>query len=93
MPKRQWTAEEKMQIILAGLIPEANIAAICREYQISQSQFYRWRDTFLKGGKAALQNGPSSREQELERKLREAQAKIGEQAMQIDILKKRPTGS
>lgn len=36
-----------------------------------------------------MQNGPSSREQELERKLREAQAKIGEQAMQIDILKKK----
>lgn len=53
MPKRQWTAEEKMQIVLAGLMPEANIAAICREHQISQSQFYRWRDAFLKGGKAA----------------------------------------
>ncbi|MEW6226590.1 MAG: transposase [Bacillota bacterium] len=68
-PKRQWTAEEKMQIVLAGLMPEANIAAICREHQISRSQFYRWRDAFLKGGRAALQNGPSSREQELERKL------------------------
>lgn len=92
MPKRQWTAEEKMQIVLAGLMPEVNIAAICREHQISQSLFYRWRDAFLKGGKAALQNGPSSRRQELECKLRDAQAKIGEQAMQIDILKKRPTG-
>jgi transposase-like protein len=81
-----------MQIVLAGLMTEANIAAICREQQISQSQFYRWRDAFLKGGKAALQNGPSSREQELERKLRGTWAKIGEQAMQIDILKKRPTG-
>jgi transposase-like protein len=37
MPKRQWTAEEKMQIVLAGLMPEANIAAICREHQIPQS--------------------------------------------------------
>jgi transposase-like protein len=31
MPKRQWTAEQKMQIVLAGLIPEANIAAQARE--------------------------------------------------------------
>ncbi|MFZ5626935.1 MAG: transposase [Bacillota bacterium] len=89
MPKHRWTVEEKLQIVLAGLMPEANIAAICREHQLSQSLFYRWRDAFLKGGTAALQNGPSTREQELEKKLREAQAKIGEQALQIDILKKK----
>ncbi len=41
MPKRRWTAEQKMQIVLAGLLPEANIAVQAREHQISQSQFYR----------------------------------------------------
>ncbi|MEW6448638.1 MAG: transposase [Bacillota bacterium] len=84
MPKRRWTAEEKMQIVLAGLMPEASIAAIRREHKVSQSQFYppsgslsAGRGAFLKGGKAALQNGPSGREQELERKLREAQVPSG----------------
>ena len=28
MPKRQWTAEQKMQIVLAGLLPEAKVVAI-----------------------------------------------------------------
>ncbi len=94
MPQRKWSGDEKLAIVLEGLTPGANISEICRRHQVAATMYYRWRDAFLAGGKAALTgNGPSQREKKLEAELRAAQAKIGEQTMEIDILKKRRTGA
>jgi transposase len=90
MPRRKWTANEKMEIVIEGMAPGACIAEICRKHKIAQPQFYQWREAFLSGGLAGLTTGgASSREKELEEQLRDAQAKIGEQSLQIDILKKK----
>ena len=51
MKRRHFSPEEKMAIILTGLKGEQSIAEICREHQISQSQYYKWRDRFLEAGK------------------------------------------
>jgi len=51
MKRRYLSEEEKMAIVLAGLKGEQSIAEICREHQISQSQYYKWRDRFLEAGK------------------------------------------
>ena len=37
---RYLSEKEKMAIVLAGLKGEQSIAEICREHQISQSQYY-----------------------------------------------------
>jgi transposase len=89
MGRRKWTAEEKMEIVLAGMAPGANISAVCREYGILQPQYYKWREAFIQGGLSALFSGVSNREQELEKELKEAKALIGEQTMQIEILRKK----
>ncbi|WP_206922794.1 transposase [Alicyclobacillus suci] len=89
MPERKWTVDEKMNIVLEGMVPGANISEVCRQHGVAQSLYYKWRDAFLAGGRAGLQSGPSTREQELEKQLQEAMSKIGEQAMEIDVLRKK----
>ncbi|MFC7443149.1 transposase [Laceyella putida] len=89
MGRRKWTAEQKMEIVLAGMVPGANISAVCREYGILQPQYYKWKEAFLQGGLSALATNPSKREIELEKELKEAKALLGEQAMQIEILRKK----
>ena len=42
-----WTSEEKMMIVLEGLRGDESISKICAKHGISQSQYYKWRDTFL----------------------------------------------
>ncbi|MGB3478558.1 MAG: transposase, partial [bacterium] len=37
MKRRNWTAEEKLAIVLEGLKEKRPMAAICREHQISQA--------------------------------------------------------
>jgi len=77
--------EEKMAIVLEGVKGLKSVAEICREHKISQSQYYKWRDKFLEGGKKGLSSNVSNNNSyEIER----LQKIIGKQAIQIDILKK-----
>jgi transposase-like protein len=46
MHRRKWDAKIKARIVLEGLQGKP-IAEICTEHQISQSQYYQWRDQFL----------------------------------------------
>lgn len=46
MHKRKWDAKTKAMIVLEGLKGKP-VAEICTEHQISQSQYYQWRDQFL----------------------------------------------
>ena len=87
MKQRKWSAEEKFAIVLEGLKGKRAVADICREHQISQSLFYRWRDKFLEGGKRALSNGVSG-DDAYKAEIEKLQKIIGKQAIQIEILKK-----
>ncbi len=46
MKRRKWDAKTKTLIVLQGLKGKA-VAEICMEHQISQTQYYQWRDQFL----------------------------------------------
>ena len=46
MHKRTWDAKTKAMIVLEGLKGKP-VAEVCTEHQISQSQYYQWRDQFL----------------------------------------------
>ncbi len=87
MRKRSWSSEEKLAIVLEGLKEKRSVAEICREYQISQALYYRWRDKFLEAGKKGLMNG-SSDERFYKGEIEKLEKIIGKQAIQIEILKK-----
>src|SRR5205807_387883 len=44
---RSWTAQQKIEIVLAGLRGDRSVAEVCREHQISDNRFYSWRDKLL----------------------------------------------
>jgi transposase-like protein len=46
MHRRKWDAQTKAIIVIEGLKGKP-VAEICNEHQISQSQYYQWRDQFL----------------------------------------------
>ena len=46
MKRRKWDSKTKAKIVLEGLSGKP-ISEICNEYQISQNQYYQWRDKFL----------------------------------------------
>ena len=89
MNRKNWTFEEKLQIVLAMLNKDETATEICRCHQVSATQAYRWRDQFLEGGKQALGDGRTKQGRdalaEENRKLKEL---VGSQALIIEAQKK-----
>ena len=52
--RRQFSAEEKIRIVLSGLRGEDSIAELCRREGIVQNLYYRWSKEFLEAGKRRL---------------------------------------
>jgi transposase len=52
--RKQYSAEEKIRIVLEGLRGEDSIAELCRRKGIAQNLYYRWPKDFLEAGKKRL---------------------------------------
>lgn len=46
MKRRKWDPKTKAMIVIEGLKGRP-VSEICIEHQISQAQYYQWRDQFL----------------------------------------------
>ncbi|KRE12505.1 transposase [Bosea sp. Root483D1] len=52
--RRQFSAEEKIRIVLEGVRGEESIAELCRREGIAASMYYGWSKEFLDAGKRRL---------------------------------------
>jgi transposase-like protein len=59
MERRKWDAKSKALIVLQGL-KGTPVAQLCTEHQISQAQYYAWRDQLLHNASAAFENHQQS---------------------------------
>ena len=83
MKKRQWTPEQKLQIVMQGIKGRA-VAEICNEYQIGQSQYYLWRDQFLQNaGKVFEMSQKVQQQTRLERENQKLKAMVGELTIEL----------
>jgi transposase len=96
--RRQFSAEEKIRIVLQGLRGEDSIAELCRCERISQNLYYRWSKEFLEAGKKRLA-GDTAREatsEEVRTLRREAGALkevVADLTLENRLLKKSMTGA
>jgi len=83
---RSWTAQQKVEIVLAGLRGDRTVKDVCREHEISDTLFYSWRDKLLEGGREALAGKEErSGERELRRKIRELERALGRKTYELEI--------
>ena len=52
--RKQYSAEEKIRIVLDGLRGEHSIAELCRREGIAESLYYTWSKEFMEAGKRRL---------------------------------------
>jgi transposase len=83
---RKFTAQQKLEIVLAGLKGDRPVREICRELEISDTLYYQWRDKLYEGGIAALA-GKEERgaEKELKKKVRELERALGRKTYELEI--------
>src|SRR5216110_1697839 len=91
--RRQFTAEEKIRIVLSGLRGEDSIAELCRREGIVQNLYYRWSKEFLEAGKRRLAGdtaraATSDEVKDLRRQAQELKEVVAEQALELRLLKK-----
>ncbi len=91
MAQKEWSTDEKVQIVLAALRNEASIAELCRRHGISDATFYKWQKAFLEGGRERLsrRKGPNgSPENELHRQNEELKKALAEATLELRVVKK-----
>jgi transposase-like protein len=57
MDRRKWSSGDKMLIVLEGLKGKVPLGELCAKFQISQSQYYKWRDQLLANGPKVFDYG------------------------------------
>ncbi len=91
--RKQYSAEEKIRIVLEGLRGEESIAALCRREGIAESLYYTWSKGFLEAGKKRLAGdtaraATSDEVKVLRKEARDLKEVVAEQALELRILKK-----
>lgn len=94
--RRQFSPEQKIQILRQHLLDKVPISAVCEKHQITPTQFYQWQKIFFEHGAAAFAKtasprGTSQAEQrlaKLESKLQRKDEVIAEIMAEHILLKK-----
>jgi transposase len=95
--RKQYSAEEKIRIVLDGLRGEYSIAELCRREGIAESLYYSWSKEFLEAGKRRLAGdtaraATSDEVKGLRREAQELKEVVAEQALELRLLKKSMIG-
>ena len=96
--RKQYSAEEKIRIVLDGLRGEYSIAELCRREGIAESLYYSWSKEFLEAGKRRL-NGDTERAsstsevKELRHEVRDMKELVADLALENRLLKKSMIGA
>ena len=91
--RRQYSAEEKIRIVIEGLRGEESIAELCRREGINTNVYYRWSKDFMEAGKKRLA-GDTEREansyevKTLRKESQQLKEALAEQMLENRLLKK-----
>jgi transposase-like protein len=88
--RQQHSAEFKLETVMEGLRGEKPIAQICRERNITDSLYYKWRDQFKAHAAEifARQDEKDERVSEQEARIADLERMVGKLALENEILKK-----
>jgi transposase len=91
--RKRFSAEEKIRIVLEGFRREIPVSELCRKENISSCLYYSWLKDFMEAGKSQLKgdtvrNATKSEVSGLKQENSRLKEPLGEQALEIQLLKK-----
>lgn len=91
--RKKFFAEDKIRIVLEGFRKEIPVSDLCRKENISTAIYYFWLKDFMEAGKASLKgdyvrNATKSEVKELREENVRLKELLGEQALEMQLLKK-----
>lgn len=85
---QRWTAKRKAAIVLDLIRGKITTPDAARQHGLTVAELEQWKDDFLSQGTEALRSHPRDREAQWEAEKTRLHAKIGELALEVDVLKK-----
>lgn len=86
--RKVYTPEFKLEVVLEGLRGEKPIAQLCREKQITDSLYYKWRDQFLAKAPEIFAEPTQNIDEEAQAQIVDLERMVGKLALENEILKK-----
>ena len=91
--RRRFSAEDKIRIVLEGFRKEIPVSDLCRREGLSSALYYSWLKDFMEAGKSrlkgdTLRDATQGEVKELRRENARLKELVGEQALEIQLLKK-----
>lgn len=84
MKRKTWSKELKFKIVLEGLQGHIPVSELCTKYEVHQSQYYTWRDQFLRDGMQVFQSSDATkREEQLKKKMAKMEQVIGKLTLEL----------
>lgn len=91
--RRTFSAEFKLDTVIEGLRGEKSIAQICRDREITDSLYYKWRNQFYDQAVEIFTDERQAAQQsnELEERIADLERLVGRLTLENEILKKART--
>jgi len=84
---RKFTAQQKLELVMASLRGERSMAELCREHQISESLLRRWRDVALEAAGERLAGGQDrSLAAEQCKRIADLERALGKKTYELEVL-------
>jgi len=97
MQKKQWSPEQKLQIVLEALKEERHIADIASEYGVHHSAIHRWKKELLDSSDKVFNTSKQAKvasmeKQQQEETIENLYSQVGRLTTQLEWLKKKSGG-
>jgi len=86
--QRKYTPEFKLETVLEGIRGEKSIAQMCRERDIKDSLYYKWRQEFLERAPQLFADQRQKVDNGKDEQIAELERMVGRLTMENEILKK-----
>jgi|SRR5690606_25856650 len=87
-PRRNYTKEEKLEIVKLSLSEDQTVKSLSARFEIGENTLYNWRSKYLKNKEGSFPGKGNKTMSESERKVEELEKELRETRLERDILKK-----
>ncbi len=84
--QKRWTAKRKFEVVLKMLKEGCSLEELSRQTCQPAHVLSGWRDEFFEKGSAVFKEAESPKEKSQESEIKLLKTKVGEQAMEVDLL-------
>jgi transposase-like protein len=86
-PRRTFSAEFKLDTVMEGLRGEKSVSMICRERDITETLYYKWKQTFVERASEIFEDRRANGDSK-DGRIAELERMVGRLTMEVEILKK-----